>query len=157
MYYVKDLKTDKIHEFKRCIDVTLFVEMPYRLQTSAFESKLRVKERYLLSMDLDFEKKRRINPEEIIDIWIEENEDVRHEKTSLKEISERYNIPLNYVQMGNNKGRLLNKQIKIYTMLKKPKPDLNKNGDFIKRTPAKCSTRVLTKEEIKNRLKALSL
>ena len=121
MYYVKDLKTNEIHEFERCIDVTLFVEYPYRLQKLMFKEGWLIKNRYVLSLDLDFDKRKRIKPNEVIDLWIYENEEIRHEKTSLKEISERYDIPLKYVQMGKNRGRLLGNKIKIYTYAKEIK------------------------------------
>ena len=37
-------------------------------------------------------------------------------------------------------------------MLKKSKPDLSKNGEFKKNTPAKSNVKVLSKEAIRERL-----
>lgn len=152
LLYVKDTKTNEIHEFRKYIEATLFLNHSYRLQKRMFAESWLIKDRYILSLDLNFDKKKRIKPNEKLNYWIEINGKVTKKHTTIKAISDKYNVPLRTLQLAKDKDRLIQGFLKLYTMKKKPKPDLMKNGELKKNKPANSGVRMLGKETIKQRL-----
>ena len=114
-YYVKDLKTQEVHEFNRPIEAQRFTEMNYRIQTAFFEKKQVVKDRYVLSLDHDFTPKQRVPTNQPQDLIIELNGETIKTRTTLKQVSEEYGVSIYNLRQSIDTHRLILGKLRVFT------------------------------------------
>lgn len=160
MLYVKDLITEKVHEFRNNTEVAEFLNVPYQIPRVYYTNKYRLRGRYVLSLDTEFNTRKRRSPDEKSTLWVVENNVIKEKYCSYNDLAIEYDIPLKTIQLSVNKHRLVKGYLRFYTIKKttfalfdltqksnkmikkKQKPDMAFNGEFKKPEPNKQAVRI---------------